>query len=484
MFSAFHLPESPAVLAPLRRLSARTPLRIKLIAGLLALVVAALTVISVVSVSMLRGYLLERADEQLPIRLQSFKKGKPLLAGFIAQGRDRIGNTVWEQHPHGEEAVAGPDLSYAELRRGAGPATVPAVLGHGRWRVLIEPEFDGGFTVVGMNLADVDQTLSRLTNIELLVGGLVVVVLAGVGIVVVRASLSPLTEIEETAEAIAGGQLGRRVPDRDPRTEVGRLARSLNGMLAQIESAFAARAESEAAARRSEERMRRFVADASHELRTPLTTIRGFAEFYRQRPERDPERLDRLMRRLEGEAARMSVLVDDLLVLARSDQQRPLDRRPLDLLVLAADAVHDARVLAPERSIGLTVDGGAAFIVGGDEVRLRQVVGNLMSNALVHTPQGSPVQVRVSPGLLEDRQAAVLEVADEGPGLPPEQAERIFERFYRVDQARTRRTSGGSGLGLSIVAALVQAHGGTVAVRTEPGAGATFRVVLPLVAET
>ncbi|HJW59321.1 MAG TPA: HAMP domain-containing sensor histidine kinase, partial [Actinomycetota bacterium] len=328
--------------------------------------------------------------------------------------------------------------------------------------------------------------------IDLVVSVVVLLALAGVGAVIVRASLRPLVEIEQTARAIAAGDLTRRVPDRDPRTEVGRLGRALNTMLAQIESAFGARAASEASARRSEEaarrsedRMRRFVADASHELRTPLTTIRGFAELYRQGGSRDPAELDRLMRRIEDQAARMGLLVEDLLLLARLDQQRPLDRHPVDLLALAADAVHDARAVAPDRRIELVLGdengdpGGPALVVLGDDRRLRQVLANLVNNALTHTPAGSPVEVRVGASTLDGRPGAAVEVVDHGPGLAPGQAERVFERFYRADPARSH-ADGGTGLGLSIVAALVAVHGGTVGVDTVPGRGARFRVVLPL----
>jgi two-component system, OmpR family, sensor kinase len=254
--------------------------------------------------------------------------------------------------------------------------------------------------------------------------------------------------------------------------------------------------------------MRRFIADASHELRTPLTAIRGFAEYYRQRGglvrrwDQDagggagaapgtagltPDDLDRIMQRVEKEAARMGVLVEDLLLLARLDQQRPLARQHVDLLVLAADAVHDARLLAPARTIELEVQPGAAFLVVGDEARLRQVIGNLMSNALTHTPDGTPIEVSVSTGILDPQAgnrtpAVVLDVTDHGPGMTPEQAHRAFERFYRADQARTR-TTGGSGLGLAIVRALVAAQGGVTSVRTAPGQGATFRIALPLAPE-
>jgi two-component system OmpR family sensor kinase len=228
--------------------------------------------------------------------------------------------------------------------------------------------------------------------------------------------------------------------------------------------------------------MRRFVADASHELRTPLTTIRGFAELYRQGAARDPAELDRLMRRIEDQAARMGLLVEDLLLLARLDQQRPLDRRPVDLLALAADAVNDARAVAPDRRIELVLggeDGDGALVVLGDDQRLRQVLANLVNNALTHTPAGSPVEVRVGGSSLDGRPGAAVEVVDHGPGLTPEQTERVFERFYRADPARSP-ADGGAGLGLSIVAALVAVHGGTVGVDSVPGRGARFRVVLPL----
>jgi two-component system OmpR family sensor kinase len=290
--------------------------------------------------------------------------------------------------------------------------------------------------------------------------------------------------------------------------------------------------------------MRQFVADASHELRTPLTAIRGYAEYYRQRgglreipgaPTRPaladaetgtspdmaasprhayarPEgegpltraEVDRIMQRVEQESSRMGVLVEDMLLLARLDQQRPLERHTVDMLTLAADAVHDARVMAPDRDIDLSAGAGAAFLVIGDEIRLRQVIGNLMSNALHHTPEGTPIEVRVRLASLDEWRAAaaragrdalattdadgpaapavVLEVADGGPGLTPQQAEHVFERFYRGDQARTRR-SGGSGLGLAIVAALVTAHGGSVWVESPPGGGAIFRIAIPLAPE-
>ncbi|MGV9303941.1 MULTISPECIES: sensor histidine kinase [unclassified Nonomuraea] len=455
-------------------------LRIKLIAATLALLAFGLTFIGVLSVSVLHTYLIDRVDTQISVvaaralmRVQH--RGAPALKNLVLEP-DVIVKA-------GGPWVSGLDADHRQLPvvpvpPPAVPTTVPAVSGDGEWRVQEVRGPDNAVVLIAMDLDEVTQITRRLALIELLGGGGIMLILTVVGITSVRKSMRPLAQIERTAEAIAGGELGRRVPDGNPRTEVGRLARALNGMLAQIEAAFAARTASENAASRSEERMRRFVADAAHELRTPLTTIRGFAEYARQNPEADPAEM---LARVERAAGRMSLLVDDLLLLARVDQQRPLQMRPVDMLALAADAVHDARILAPERGISLEVVGGAALIVSGDEVRLRQVVGNLMSNALTHTPADTPVTIRVGAA----GATVFLEVVDKGPGLTPEQAERVFERFYRADSARARRSEDdrGSGLGLAIVAALVEAHGGSVVVHSVPGEGATFRVELPLAPE-
>lgn len=228
--------------------------------------------------------------------------------------------------------------------------------------------------------------------------------------------------------------------------------------------------------------MRQFVADASHELRTPLTTIRGFAELYRQGAVADPGEVARLVRRIEDEAARMGLLVEDLLLLARLDRERPLTLAPVELPVLALDAVQAAEAVAPERDILLEVrDGPERLVAYGDDARLRQVIGNLMTNALVHTPPEAKVTLRL---FAEPGDRAVVEVVDTGPGLSVEQKAHVFERFYRVDGARTRRTdreATGTGLGLAIVAAIVRAHQGIVEVISERGRGATFRVTLPTV---
>jgi two-component system OmpR family sensor kinase len=357
------------------------------------------------------------------------------------------------------------------------PTTIGSVGDSGvEWRAMTVLGPQGELTTVAIDLSDVQTTVRALTYAQVGIGLAVLLVLGVASFAVVNRSLRPLSEVEQTAAAIAAGQLDRRVPTRDPRTEVGRLSLALNGMLAQIQSAMAASESSAEKARGSEERMRRFITDASHELRTPLTTIRGFAELYRQGAADDVEML---MSRIESESSRMGLLVEDLLLLARLDAQRPLDRRRVDLLVLASDAVHDARSIAPKRTITMEVfDGPGTPEVLGDEPRLRQVLSNLMTNALQHTPDTADVTVRVG----TDGDTAVIEVCDKGPGMSVEDAHRVFERFYRADSSRAR-ASGGTGLGLSIVDSLVFAHGGTVSVTTAPGMGCRFRVELPRIAD-
>jgi two-component system OmpR family sensor kinase len=293
--------------------------------------------------------------------------------------------------------------------------------------------------------------------------------------------LRPLREVEDTAAAIAAGDLSRRVADDDPRTEVGRLGAAFNTMLGRIEQSFRAQAASEEEARRSEDKMRRFVADASHELRTPLTSIRGFAELHRLQQGAGPGSgsadVGRSLQRIESEATRMGLLVEDLLMLARLDQERPLGEEPVDLLAVAADVVHDTAARAPDRVVRLVaVPSPEPPVVAGDDARLRQVLTNLVDNAVQHAPPGTPVEVRVA---ADAGRSAVVEVVDHGPGLSPEQKEHVFERFWRADSSRTRE-DGGAGLGLAIVSALVARHGGAVEVDDTPGGGATFRVRLPL----
>jgi len=537
----------------LKRLPDRTPLRIKLIAAVLALVTVALVVISLAGTIVLRGNLIGQVDDQY-LQIDDLAGVTQQVRAYLDYGYQTISNgfsiqwlpqsgpaqtVVYETKgtPDGQpgEPVPGPSVRIGDpwLQAGLNPVTVSSASGGATWRVISFPYAYGsihgqgpvnGTIVVGYDVTSIYHTIDELTLIDLIISILLLVVIGVLGVALIRSSLQPLTDIERTAEAIAAGDLSRRVPENDPDTEVGRLGRSLNVMLSHIEGSFRARAASEAAARRSEEaarhsatlasrsedRMRRFVADASHELRTPLTAIRGYAEYYRQRggiangsriatkpaPMASTTEaglsgtdLDHLIQRVEQEAKRMGVLVDDLLLLARLDQQRPLDFHTVDMLAIGADALNDARVIAPERTINLTVASPEAALVVGDEVGLRQVVGNLMSNAMTHTPEGTPIDITISVGepdkgqaLTAEGPAVILEVKDHGPGLSAEQQEHVFERFYRTDRARTR-TAGGTGLGLAIVAAMIDAHRGKVWVESQPGDGATFGFALPLAPE-
>ena len=478
-----------------RRSLRHLPLRVTLVAALLALVALGLMASGVAATTQLSGFLRDRTDAQL---VQASHVPPDKLAGRSGAGlppsRYYVGYTLpgatqvtdySDTSAYGQTQPVLPAPTAEQTSADPRPYTVTARDGSS-WRAISVSgyAYAGEPTVVttAISLVDDGAAIARLTELLLVIGVVVLVLLGGLTYLVVRRSLRPLTEVEATAAAIAAGDLDRRVPEGGPGTEVGRLSLALNGMLTQIQSAFDASAESARRATASEQKMRRFVGDASHELRTPLTTIRGFAELYRQGAAADPAAVTRIMDRIEGESRRMGLLVEDLLLLARLDAQRPLERAPVDLLALASDAVHDARAVAPGRTVRMEVlDGPGVPEVLGDEGRLRQVLGNLVTNALSHTPAGAAVTVRVgtvsSPTGADE---AVLEVADTGPGLGPEDAERVFERFYRADASRTR-ASGGTGLGLSIVAALVAAHGGTVAVRSLPGAGATFTVRLPQV---
>jgi len=479
---------------------ARTPLRVRLVAVMLALVALALLLIGSTSALALRSYLIGRVDSQLaqqwvPVareyvnmdctEIVATRISVPtdyLTAVLSRSGRLECG-AVFRSYT--DEQLPS-DASWPPPALGVA-YTVDSSDGSRRWRMLAGRLDDGRVLVLGEDLSNVDSGIDRLVLANLLIGLAVLIGLAMAGVWLVRASLRPLVDIERTAAAIARGDLSRRVPDGDPETELGRLSRSLNTMLSQVEAAFQVRAASESSAVRSEERMRQFVADASHELRTPLTTIRGFAELYRQGAVADASDV---VRRIEEEAKRMSLLVEDLLLLARLDRERPLQFAPVHLIELVNDAAEAARAVDPDRPIEVEVGARAgALVVSGDEPRLRQVIGNLVTNALTHTPPGSPIVL----GLYDENTHAVIAVADQGPGLTPEQAERVFERFYRVDKARTRQAARGStgaatanlahsgtGLGLAIVAALVAAHHGTVEVDTRPGQGATFRVRLPL----
>jgi two-component system, OmpR family, sensor kinase len=481
----------------------RVPLRVRLVVAMLVIVAAAQVTTGVSAIGALDHYLMKRLDAQLTSSAISTAQQVRLTGTLDMRDLNRLGlpGTVYVQvndssplspqhittDRNGQRTPAIPtalmtatlSVSTVDLSSVVdNPVTVSAAGKGGPWRMVVEPvPQSDALLIMAVTMDEHAATLAQLASIDVVVSVAVLVLLGGIGYLLVRASLQPLRQVETVAAEIAAGQLSKRVPERDPRTEVGRLGLSFNAMLTHIEDAFHDREASEAQARASEHRMRRFIADASHELRTPLTSIRGFAELYRQGAATDDADVARFMRRIETESARMGLLVEDLLLLARLDQQRPLRHSPVELAMLATDAVHDAHATDPDRLIELRITGPS--IVAGDEPRLRQVLGNLLTNALTHTSSETPVTVRVAP---DGDSAVLLEVADQGPGMTPDHAARVFERFYRADPSRARRT-GGTGLGLAIVAAIVAAHDGTVEVVTAPGEGAAFRVRLPAPAE-
>jgi len=392
--------------------------------------------------------------------------GPNLPPGTYGQRRDASGAVLGHVLiTYGQTAPATPKI----------PASVPVgrlftVGSYGssglRYRAYVtrDPE-DSGLTVAALPLRDIDQTLHRL----LLVEGLVIAgVLAALGLsafFVVRLGLRPLNRMEATAGQIAAGELSRRVSPATTRTEVGRLGLALNAMLERLEAAFRAR-------QASEDRLRRFLADASHELRTPLAAIRGYAELFRIGAAREGEEAEKAMRRIEEESRRMGVLVQDLLTLAHLDETSAPVRERVNLEDLAGDALADARATDPARDMELVAEGPA--VVRGDPHQLRQVLANLLGNALAHTPSGSPIEVR----LRGDGERVTLAVRDHGPGLPPGPPERLFDRFWRAEGGRERGRAG-AGLGLAIVEGLVRAHHGEIRAENAPGGGALFTVTLP-----
>jgi two-component system, OmpR family, sensor kinase len=462
-------------------------LRTRVMAAAALLVVLTSVVTGVLGTTLLRGYLLDRSDSQLrsfaSVASHLFQHPRPpaganggqrqaLPTQFLAEIIDADGAAQVASGP-----LHDPDdlhLSAAELKTQNTPFTV------GSWRVLVQPLPGGEHLVTAYGLGDLNATVQRLEIADAIAGAVAVALLAGIGLPLIRASLSPLARIEATATAIARGDLSRRIDHPSDRTEVGRLAGALDTMLGRIEAAYRARAEGEARALRSEDRMRQFVADASHELRTPLTSVRGLAEYALQQGDTaSQDELLRLMSLVAGEASRMGRLVEDLLLLAKFDAGRPLDRRPVDLASVAAEAVTAARIVHPGRA--LTLLAPDPVIVDADDVRVRQVIDNLINNAMNHTPNGSLVTVSVAPDSApgDNPGWGQVTVADDGPGMTREQAARVFERFYRTDGSRAR-SGGGAGLGLAIAASLTAAHGGDIAVDTAPGQGAAFRVRLPL----
>ena len=324
-----------------------------------------------------------------------------------------------------------------------------------------------GSVAIAQSLNDVDRTLTRLQWLFFLIGFVIVGLIALASRSVIKVGLKPLSDVEVTAAQIAAGDLSARLPEANPTTEVGRLTTSLNTMLARIEESFAIR-------KTSEDKLRRFVADASHELRTPLTAIRGFAELHRQGAVTGEEETKQLLARIEGESIRMGSLVEDLLLLARLDQAREMERFPVDIAEVTRDAVASAQVAGPGHPISLTGDVDELYTLG-DQHRIHQVVANLLANARTHTPAGTAIAVSIA----QSGDGVRIAISDSGPGLSEEDQRRIFERFYRADSSRVRNDGEGSGLGLSIVDAVMKAHGGSVSVDSEVGKGSTFTLFFP-----
>ncbi|MEU1911372.1 sensor histidine kinase [Streptomyces massasporeus] len=492
-------------------------LRRRLVLGVTVLATAAVLASQTIGYIVLRSWLLDRVDEQLvefhppaPAFYDARDGTLPapgehpdvLPSDYHVYFYDASGHRLNDSL--GSETEPGPQLAEDAQNLGlrdGHPQTVPAVSGDGRWRVLVNPGPEGMKAVVALPLDTVDGASSKILWLNAVLLAVVIVALLALGRWVVRLGLMPLTRMESTVQDITAGRLDLRLPDTDPRTEIGRLGRVLNSMLDRLQKALLAREASEA-------RMRRFVADAGHELRTPLTAIQGFAQLA-LRPERRPARelkeADRLIAR---NAERMSLLVDDLQLLATLDREPSYRRERVDLLSLAAEAVTATAVQVASHPVDLGPLHTLADPTGAEELdvaetlgdphRLRQILENLLSNARIHTPPGTRVHVRVgtteagpgtggtdrpgrttaSPPLAEGLPISVIEVADEGPGLEPVAAELVFERFYRADPARSR-IHGGSGLGLAIAATIAEGHGGRLELDTAPGRGCTFRLVLP-----
>ncbi|MGO9198186.1 MAG: sensor histidine kinase [Acidimicrobiales bacterium] len=469
-------------------------IRTRILLVVVALVFVALTVLDVVTYTVVRSSLVSRADAQLQTATSKFEGEPPGQLSAACDGLPLSSFlTVYTLHGRSEDTInCGSSSSKAPIprlpvslasqaRTADSPlfTTLPSSGSVKSFRVtaqIANLSVNGGpfprevpvIFAVGEPMSPVNSTLGSVLILEIIVTGSILVAVGAIAFFLVQLGLRPLETMAGTAGEIAAGDLSRRVEDTDERTEVGRLGSSLNVMLSRIESAFR---DKEA----SEEQLRRFVADASHELRTPLTSIRGYAELFRDGGISRPEHLTAALRRIESESARMSGLVEDLLLLARLDQRRPFDKAPVDLVTVAEDAVRDALVVAPDRQISVRMLGDLVAL--GDEERLHQVMANLVSNALAHTPAGSPVEIVGD----QAGEYVRLQVIDHGPGVPPDERGKVFDRFWRADESR-QRTKGGNGLGLSIVAAVVSAHDGRVFVRDTPSGGATFVVELPAAA--
>ncbi|BCW43737.1 HAMP domain-containing sensor histidine kinase [Arthrobacter sp. StoSoilB5] len=461
-------------------------LRSQLVAIIMGLLLLALAATGAGTLTLVKSYLQGQVDDKLKAAValaqdqQSFDKlsePNPAVPTDYSLTLYVPGLSPYQFGGLQSDRPAIANITPAEAKvRGNAPFQVNGTAGS-NWRVVavgVVANGQNGVVIIGLPLTPVDKVMEHAVLVVVGVGLLTLVLAFFIATWTVARSFRPLARVEKTAAAIAAGDLSRRVEIDNPNTEVGRLGGSLNAMLAHIEASFAARAASEA-------RMRRFAADASHELRTPLVTIRGFSELYRHGALATPEDVATAMGRIESEAKRMGSMVEDLLLLARLDEQRPLQLKPVDLQLLAYDAVVDTKASSGDRTITLIgLDGTTPTPapVQGDEAKLRQVLGNLVGNALRYTPDGSPIELAVGVRTTPEGAFSVIEIRDHGAGIPEAETNKIFERFYRADTSRTRET-GGSGLGLAIVAAIVGSHGGSVRVKETDGGGATLVVSLP-----
>ncbi|MEV8514327.1 HAMP domain-containing sensor histidine kinase [Dactylosporangium sp. NPDC051484] len=480
-------------LRPWRQWTVRT----RIVVSVVSIAAVALIVANVIGVLLLNWYLMQRVDQQLMVS----PRGRPSSGatqnkrpeGVFSPGPDfqiyRFNADGGLEN--GETPLVDPRLFGDIKERAARPEPFTVDGPKAQWRVRVFASPNGtGYLAFAISLADVGATREQMVQYTSGISAALLILVGLATATLVRVGLAPLTRMEEAAADIAAGNLSRRVDDADPHTESGRLGIALNTMMTRIEGAV-----DESAA--SQRRLRQFLADAAHELRTPLTSVQGFAELYRRGGAPPGPALDEAMECIDAEVSRMRLLVNDLLTLARLDEERPLQQHPVDLLAVAADSVRDAHVRVPTRFVQLAAldERSVTFepvTVEGDEARLRQVVANLISNALQHTPEDTRIVVRVGRAgpakmlpiatvgapLSGDVPLGAIEVTDTGPGMRPEDAVRVFERLYRAESSRSRRT-GGAGLGLSIVASIVQAHRGRVELWTAPGQGATFRVLLP-----
>ena len=472
-------------------------LRNRLILATLALATIAITASDLAATNSLRSFLISQADNQLNevvqtslLRLDragiepevesedknSFRPLRPLSGVPTTTAvtlLDLSGNVVGQvggQFANSIDIKEFHKLTPAEVLKNRGkPFTIPGVDGQPDIRAVARILPSGvGTVVISVALDSVDRTMRGLAGIYFLISLIVIIAIGFVAGSLIKLSLKPLNRIEETAAAIADGDLSARLPEVNPNTEVGRLTGSLNTMLSRIEESFAVRTE-------SENKLRRFVADASHELRTPLTAIRGFAELHRQGAVTGEDKTKELISRIEKESIRMSSLVEDLLLLARLDQSRELTIDPVDINHLVNEAIASAKAAGPSHEITLKSSSDEVFVLG-DSMRIHQAVSNLLANARTHTPAGTKIEIEI----LQNESDVQISVSDNGPGLSPEDQTRIFERFFRADPSRARVSGEGSGLGLAIVDAVMKAHGGSVEVLSELNQGAKFTLHFPV----